>query len=368
MWEEIILTMEEIFDEQEQVNTGIKKCPSCGANLKYDAETQKLICEYCNTTVDIDMSHISREQAFEKLFQKNNDWNKEARVFRCSNCGANTVISSKEISKNCPFCGTSNVVQTDEIVGLRPNAVVPFKITQTTAIESYIKWIKKSFWAPQKFKKNVEPNDVYANYIPSFTFDTDVLCKYHGRLGEHYQVTVMVNGKPTTKTKTRWFPISGTFKRPFNDLLVQASSKISSRDMGNLEPFGTERSQQYSDEFLHGFTATQYTKSGETCWNEAVDRMKVICKREILKKYTYDEEGEFVFDTFECNNRSFKYVLLPLYIGHTEYRKKLYNFFVNGETGKPTGKVPKSVFKVTTAVIIGLGILAAIIYLIITKG
>ena len=96
--------------------------------------------------------------------------------------------------------------------------------------------------------------------------------------------------------------------------------------------------------------------------------MKVICKREILKKYTYDEEGEFVFDTFECNNRSFKYVLLPLYIGHTEYRKKLYNFFVNGETGKPTGKVPKSVFKVTTAVIIGLGILAAIIYLIITKG
>ena len=28
------------------------KCPGCGAELRFDIKTQKLVCDHCNTTVD----------------------------------------------------------------------------------------------------------------------------------------------------------------------------------------------------------------------------------------------------------------------------------------------------------------------------
>ena len=51
---------------------------------------------------------------------------------------------------------------------------------------------------------------------------------------------------------------------------------------------------------------------------------------------------------------TYKYMLLPVYIGHSKYRKKLYNFFVNGQNGNVAGKTPVSPVKVTALVLLGL--------------
>jgi len=42
----------------------------------------------------------------------------------------------------------------------------------------------------------------------------------------------------------------------------------------------------------------------------------------------------------------FKHILLPLYVGSFEYRKKAYPFQVNGQTGEVRGKRPYSFWKI----------------------
>ena len=49
---------------------------------------------------------------------------------------------------------------------------------------------------------------------------------------------------------------------------------------------------------------------------------------------------------FGVTNVGYKYVLLPVYVGHTEYKGERYQLFVNGQTGKVYGKTPKSKWKI----------------------
>lgn len=60
---------------------------------------------------------------------------------------------------------------------------------------------------------------------------------------------------------------------------------------------------------------------------------------------------------------TYKYVLLPVYVGHSTWRQKLYNFFVNGETGKVTGKAPVSPLKVLGVVLLCAAAVALLVWL-----
>lgn len=352
----------------EEDATDTSSCPLCGGKLVYSPADRALKCEYCGGKGQIDMSRYGEELNFYDLINANNNtWSNDTHVFRCNNCGAKTVISKKEISKKCPFCGTTNVVQTEELCGLKPNAVLPFLLDKAQACENAVKWAKKRLFSPRKFKKNVYPEEIDGNYIPAFTFDTNTVTRYSGRLGRTKTRTKRVNGKTVTETYTEWFNISGTYNMSFDDFLVQASDSVEQRDVNKLSPFDTNQSQAYSSDYLMGFTAAQYSRSGQQCWEYARGVMQDQVKSAILRQYTYDKVGSFSMN-MSCNNITYKYVLLPLYVGHYSYSKKLFNFFVNGRNGKVTGKAPISPVRVGIAVLLGLAVAAGIAALIYFLG
>ena len=335
------------------------KCPECGAEMVFSPEKSALECPYCGNTVAVDFSQTSKERDFSELFNVADKWGGETHVFRCNNCGAKEVLSKNEIAKVCPFCGTTNIVVTDELSGLKPNGIVPFAIDKKTAAAKVKTWAKRKLYAPRAFKKSVTPEGIAGTYNPAFTFDADAFVVYRGVLGKHYTVTRTVNGKTVTETRTRYFNIGGTFDMRFDDILIQASEKISQRDINKLRPFDTNESNEYSTEFLHGFSAQQYEKSGEECWTEARRLIEQIVKSRILAKYDYDVIQSYS-QRVETNNVTYKYLLLPIYVGHCKWKKKLYNFFVNGHNGNVTGKTPVSAVKVLITVLIGLGIVVGL--------
>ena len=363
--EEIGLSPEEMANATESA-TDVSKCPACGANLKYSPSDKCLRCEHCGTKVKIDLSKFSEEIDFATLLDaKKNDWAEDTRVFSCNNCGAKEILSKSEISKKCAFCGTSNVVETNDLSGLKPNAVLPFLIDKDAASASMVAWAKKKWFTPGQFKKSVYPEEISGNYTPAFTFDTKTASSYNGRLGKYYYVTVRRNGKSVTERRTEWFSISGNFNMTFDDVLVQASNMINQKTADKISPFGTNNSQKYSNEFLHGFSATQYSKDGQQCWTEARSIIQSRVRSAILGQYKHDVVGHLNINMV-CNNITYKYILLPVYIGHCNYAKKLYNFYVNGQNGKVAGKVPRSVLKIGAAVLIGLAALGGIIALVVT--
>lgn len=338
--------------------TGVAKCPSCGANLTFNPEKQVLYCEHCGTEKAFEFKK-NAEQSFAKLLEKNNTWTEETKVYSCTNCGAKEVVSRKEIAKNCSFCGTSNIVETKELSGLKPNAIVPFKISVSQAIDKAVAWAKKRFFAPGKFKKGFSTEDVSGVYNPAFTFDTQTLSTYSGRLGKNYTTTRRVNGKTVTTTQTRYFNVSGTYTMFFDDILVQAASTIPQKTIDKLQPFNTNDSKEYAQEFLHGYAASQYSKDGMQCWEDAKKIIYNRVRSGILSQYDYDVV-DYINIKVDCNNITYKYLLLPLYVGHYNWRQKLYNFFVNGLNGKVTGKVPTSALKVLGVVAIALAAIAGV--------
>ena len=361
--------MDELFTgEQERASTETAKCPSCGADLVYDPGTRGLKCPYCGTEEEIAGNKCS-EIDLDKLFTaRANTWATETKAFRCENCGAQTIISKNEISKCCAYCGASNIIETEGMSGMRPDAVLPFTLTKEDAGKSATTWAKKRFFAPRKFKQSLTmPESINGNYTPSFTFDANAHGRYNGRLGKYYYETKIVNGKKQQVRKIRYFEISGVYDTFIDDVLVQASDKISQKDLNKIQPFDTNSSQKYSPNYLYGFSATQYTRDGRTCWEAAKDIMWSRVKSQILAKYTYDVVDRFNL-TVRYDNVTYKYVLLPLYIGHFSFKEKLYNFFVNGRNGKTTGKVPISPLKVALVVLAGLAVIAGIVAIYLYGG
>ncbi len=354
---------EEQGDMAEEVEntTSVTKCPACGANMVYDSESGKLYCEHCGTTTDID-SKSAEEQDFERLMREDNSWGAETHVFRCENCGAREVLGKGEIVKTCPFCGTSNIVATDELSGLKPNAVVPFRVGKEQAGESVRKWARGRWLSPGKFRKSAKPDKLAGIYVPAFSFDSKTDSAYVATLGRYYYTTRRVNGRTVRTRHVRYFTVRGNYSMAFDDVLVSASEKIDEASLSKLRSFGTNDSREYTQEYLSGYAASQYTKNGLTCWEEAKDIMRGRLRSAILSGYSYDVVSSFHI-SMRCNDITYKYLLIPVYVGHCSWRKKLYNFFVNGVNGAVTGKAPTSPLKVTGLVVLGIAVIVGLYFL-----
>ena len=60
---------------------------------------------------------------------------------------------------------------------------------------------------------------------------------------------------------------------------------------------------------------------------------------------------------------TFKYLLLPVWISSFKYKDKVYQFAVNGQTGRVYGRTPVSAIKVILTIIVVIAIFALIGYL-----
>ena len=353
------------FTEPEKAevenSTSVTKCPACGANMVFRSETGKLYCEHCGTEKEI-VSKNSEELYFERLLSEDKTWSQESHIFRCENCGAMEVLDKNEIAKACPFCGTTNIVATQELPGIRPNAVVPFKLEKKEAGKRVKEWIRKRIFAPQKFRKSAKPEEIKGVYTPAFSFDTKTESDYFAVLGKYYYRTRRVNGRTVRERYIRYFNVSGHYSSFFDDVLIQASGRITQKSLDKLQPFNTNQSLQYSKEYLSGFTASLNEKSGLECWEEAKKVIDSRLQAAILAGYSYDVVSSFRIST-SCSDITFKYLLLPVYVGHCNWHKKLYNFFVNGFNGKVTGKAPVSPLKVGILVVLGIAVIVGLYFL-----
>lgn len=354
---------------EKSVETSMRKCLSCGANMVFDPDKQKLYCSHCETTQDLNFNVKAREinvqSAFdEEVFSLNSTLE---NVFTCDNCGAKVFFSENQSAKSCPFCGTSHVTKTGQLKGVKPNAVIPFSFGTNRALDFAKKWAKRSFFAPSAFKKSLNAQGLSGVYVPSFTFDSATTSTYQGKVGYRRTRTVGYGKNRRTETYIEWRFISGTFYRNYDDILISSGEKIDQTKLNKLSPYYTGESCQYEDNFLLGFSAYHYDKSIIDCWDSARAVMDSDIKRGIIAEYYADVVSYINVDTVH-ENVTFKYVLLPVYTGNFKYSKKNYNFYINGRTGRVFGKRPVSALKILLTILFSAGILTGITFLLRLAG
>jgi len=347
--------MEEFLDER-QVAADTNRCKNCGGEMKYDIETTDLKCERCGYTFDFDESGTVQRRAMTDEITKNHEQWQDGAVFRCDSCGAKGVLDSKSLSKHCAFCGSSHIVSTKELAGIKPDSVIPFQITKESARQKFMKWLKSKFFAPSKLKKIQTDEQFNAIYSSSWSFSANTYTKYSGTLGRRETHTRTVNGRTQTTTTTRYFRVAGDIQQNYRDFFVQSGERISTQTFNKLKPFNLSFLKVYRQEYLAGIVAEHYSRAIDICFKDFADFIKRDLRTRIMRKHNADVVQSLNLNT-TYNDKAFNYVLLPVYIANYTWNNKLYNFHVNGTNGKIVGKYPKSGWKIFFTV---LGIAALV--------
>lgn len=337
----------------------IVKCTGCGDNMLYSIAKHGLLCRSCGNVIPVadEKNEPKRPLDAEVLKQgkavrngKGND-----TVFKCINCGADIALNDFEIAKKCPYCSSSNVTEFDEDDTLLPNKIIKFEIDKSQINETLKKSLKKKWFLPNMFKANPKPKEVQALYFPTFTFDADAVSAYSGEL---YKYKEDSEGKSYKEN----FLVSGSISTKHRDVVIESSSRISQTKLDYVLPYNYSSKLDFKKEYLLGFAVERFSDDLSVSSANAKNAMQKDIKNKIIKKHEADGENSLIIKT-TYSNELFDYCIMPIYVIDFEYKNKPYTAYMNGQTGKTGGKLPKSWIKITFAWLAVLAIIALIIVL-----
>lgn len=295
----------------------------------------------------------------------------EIRTTSCPSCGALVEFHGAAHAMECPFCATPVVVDTGSHRVLKPQAVVPFVLTETKAREALTAWLGRLWFAPNSLLEYTRKGRAMIGiYAPYWTFDARTASRYTGQRGEHYfetrTVTVRVNGRSEQRQeqvqKTRWYPASGRVARRFDDVLVVASTSLPSNLSYGLEPWDLKALQPFSPDYLAGFQAEGYTVGLKDGYATGQQIMGRVIQADVRRDIGGDVQQITSLET-AYSEETFKHILLPIWMAAYKYAGKSYRFQVNGQTGEVQGERPYSIWKIGFAVLAAMIVVAAVIYL-----
>jgi len=349
-----------------------RKCPACGGVMDFSPKTGGLKCPYCeheqaipaaSDGVDGDGAPVSAmEQDFASAEETGNcDWGVEKKSVVCKSCGAESVYDALQVSGECPYCGSNQVMDAAGKKTLAPGGVCVFKIDAKRAGENFANWLNKKWFCPGDAKKKAKPEAFRGVYLPYWTFDADTYSKYTGQYG-HYRTRKV---KDRTERYTEWRSTSGVHQEFIDDELVGGIDP-NRRDMSIFslaEPFNTADNLIYKPEYVAGFVAERYSVGLRDAWEKAKGFIAKKLRRSIADKIVRENRA----DTSKVHNVvtsysniKYKYLLLPVWISAFKHKDKIYQFVVNGQTGKVGGHAPVSALRVSIAVVIALIVIGAI--------
>ena len=344
-----------------------KKCPSCGATVTFDPASGKMHCEYCgyscelpkpedgNEICEMDFEAAEHTESFE--------WGQQKKSVQCKQCGAVTIYDALETSALCPFCGSTSVMPAANNT-LAPNAACPFSVTKDKAGENFTRWLKRKWFTPRKAKKNAMPEAFQGVYLPYWTYDAQTTSSFTARAGYDKKVK---DKEGNTRTETDWRHVEGVYQKFFDDVTVMASKRHEGSGVKACEPFDFSKMVPYSPQVVAGFIAERYSIGLKEGWESAQKTIQFDLRSDIadyVKRHWRANRADSVKFSTLYSNITYKYLLVPVWISSFKYKEKIYQFAVNGQTGKVGGKAPVSALRVIMAILIGIGAIVGLYYLL----
>ena len=322
------------------------KCPCCNAGLTFRDDAQKLKCEYCDNTFEIDAVRAFNEQQAENkedvLWEtvSEQEWNEseqqELRSFQCPSCGGGILTDAHTAATFCPFCDNPAVLPSRLKGGLRPDGVLPFQTDKEAAKRAFLQLCKGKPLLPRGFTQEQRLERITGIYVPFWLYDCSA--DFDGS----YKATRVRRWSDSRYhyTKTEHFLLKRRATANFTGIPMDGSTKMEDAFMESIEPFDYGQMESFDMAYLSGYLADKYdvpSQNGEDRIRQRVDHSMNDQLQSSFLGYAA------VIPTsrqLRIDHSKAKYVLLPVWILNTRYRDKLYTFAMNGQTGKMTGTFP----------------------------
>src|SRR3954452_14917388 len=327
-------------------------CPACGAQAEWNPGKQKLVCPFCGTEspyevrptgeiVELDLVRALREMPDELR-----GWQTERRTVQCRSCKAVSVFDPERVGQRCEFCGSPELVDYEEIKApIRPQSLLPFKITEAAVREQIRRWYASKWLAPGSVRSRALVDTVRGIYIPYWTFDAQVVCPWEADAGHYYYTTESYrDNQGRTQTRqvqhVRWEPASGVVEHFFDDEPVPGTHGVSHVLLGQIEPFATKELVPYDTAFLSGFIVEHYqivlVEAAQASQDTMAEKLREMCARQIPGDTYRNLEIHPAFSA-----QTFKHVLVPVWLLAYLYGTRTFQVVVNGYDGRMAGQYPK---------------------------
>ena len=353
-------------------------CPECGGNLEWHPQAQTLRCPYCGTVVPwsdeqrAELGQAVVEQDLEAALRnppQGRGWGAERREVQCQNCRAISVFVDGRVAQRCDFCGSPAIVAHEERNdAITPQSVLPFKVSELQVRDAIRRWYGTRWFAPNRFRRAALTDTLHGIYLPYWTFDAHASAQWQAQAGYYYYTTETYrdnNGNMQTRQvqHTRWEPAAGQLQHFFDDALVPGTAGVHRALLRQIEPFPTTTDlKPYSPEFVRGWTVERYQinlgQAAKINEEDMDHTLRSLCIRQIP-----GDTWRNLSMQRQYQGRSFKHVLVPVWLVSYTYGAKTFQIVANGYTGAIAGERPYSWMKISLAVLVALlflGLLLAV--------
>ena len=329
------------------------KCPSCGGRMEFDPALQKMKCPFCDSVFDLPKEQPSQEAAEalsgeETVFQQGEEqlelqaegWaageDANMRIYGCKSCGAQIIADATTGATSCPYCGNVVVMQGQFSGDLRPDLVIPFRISKEQAIEQFKKHINSQKYVPDVFSAQGHPEEIKGVYVPFWLFSADAKADM---TFDAQQINCWSDSE-YEYTETEYYRLRRAGTVRMENVPVDGSSKMEDELSESIEPYDASAAVPFTTAYLAGYLADRYDVDYTACKPRAQERMRRTAEQSMrasISNYVAvtTAESHLTWDKAEV-----RYALYPVWMLSTTWEGKPHLFAMNGQTGKFVGNLP----------------------------
>ena len=329
-------------------------CPRCGGTRGYSVSDGGLRCEYCGTYEPPDRELVgkgAREFEFkvETLERAAHGWGTDRKELTCEGCGARVSTPPATMTVTCPFCGSNKVIQRPSShETLRPRFLLPFQVDDEGCRRIVREWLGSSWMVPRGLEDLAGVSNLTPMYLPCWTFDAVARARWKAQVGHTETERYRQDGEWKTRTRTVWRWESGRVTQSFDDVEMTATARLSATLLDRTKPYDLRGLVAYDPQVLAGSHAQAYDVLLDDAWEQARHHMReqtrLACRGQASTSRIRNFSMELDFE-----DESWRYILVPAYLGAYTYRGKPHQVIVNGQTGAIAGQRPVDWTKVGLA-------------------
>ena len=297
----------------------VRKCPTCGGAVHYDAQKGALACAWCGNTYKAQDLEVCRVDA-------------TPAGYLCPECGAQLVMDNFIAATTCPYCGNHEVASHRLEGDFEPEFIIPFGITKKQAIQRYEEFLKDKQYLPVGFAEKSSIVNMQGTYVPFWLKDGVV----------DFDFTFVSSHKGGRDISYGDHRRAGSYA--YERIPADSSARMPDDMMDSLEPYDYSKFEPFSTDYLPGFVAEHFTvRSGDV--DDRVDfRAKntavLACRQTILDDYWSSTSVDPKRSCATVRHARSTQALLPVWLFVVEFEDESYLVGVNGQTGKVAVNLP----------------------------
>ena len=299
------------------------KCKNCGGNTVFSPEKKKMYCPHCES-VDSE----------EKIG--------DSSLVQCVNCGAPLQITEYTSACRCEHCGMYLIFNERVEGAFEPKLMLPFCIGKDMAVAAMEHEFSRRLFAPADFLSTKSLEKMEGIYVPFWLYDYGA---FYDFAGEGTRVRTWRSGD-TEYTETSYFEIIRQMDVDFDRIPVDASIAMDDRVMDLMEPYDYKALADFEPQYMSGFFGEVYNQEAEQLDTRAQAKARQASEELLqgsLMGYTTVRPYR---KNLNLHREGFCYALMPVWQYVYRYKDQSYLYHVNGQTAKVIGVTPVSRGKV----------------------